>query len=184
MMKYACVRKCTFPLQLASVKHSIRCSDLNWFDVVDENMILGAIPLPKVLPDIMEESLKVKGVISCNEPHETKVTLSVEEWKERGVTNLKFNVADHIGAPTHAEVEQGLELINKVAEEGGRVYVHCKAGKGRSSSLVLCYLISKYGYTVDEALVFLRTKRKQIDLGPNQIGLARSWEQIHRGKIV
>ena len=77
-----------------------------------------------------------------------------------------------------------MELINKVAEEGGRVYVHCKAGKGRSSSLVLCYLISKYGYTVDEALVFLRTKRKQIDLGPNQIGLARSWEQIHRGKIV
>lgn len=57
MMKYACVRKCTFPLQLASVKHSIRCSDLNWFDVVDENMILGAIPLPNVLPDIMEESL-------------------------------------------------------------------------------------------------------------------------------
>ena len=46
----------------------------------------------------------MKGVISCNEPHETKVTLSVEEWKERGVTNLKFNVADHIGAPTHAEV--------------------------------------------------------------------------------
>ena len=47
---------------------------------------------------------------------------------------------------------------------GELTYVHCKAGRGRSTSLVLCYLIKHLGMTPAAALVHVRGKRPQVHL--------------------
>jgi len=42
--------------------------------------------------------------------------------------------------------------------------VHCKAGRGRSTTVVLCYLVKYKGMTPGEALAMVRGKRPQIHL--------------------
>ena len=51
------------------------------------------------------------------------------------------------------------------AEHAGRgelTYVHCKAGRGRSTTLVLCYLIKQAGMTPEEAFAYVRSRRPQV----------------------
>ena len=44
--------------------------------------------------------------------------------------------------------------------------MHCKAGRGRSTSLVLCYLIKHHRMAPPAALEFVRSKRQQVRLSP------------------
>lgn len=53
------------------------------------------------------------------------------------------------------------------AEHTGRgelTYVHCKAGRGRSTTLVLCYLVKARRMAPSAALVLVRGKRPQVHL--------------------
>ncbi len=52
------------------------------------------------------------------------------------------------------------------ARRGELVYVHCKAGRGRSTTLVLCYLVKEFGMTPAAALEMVRAKRHQVRLAP------------------
>ena len=46
------------------------------------------------------------------------------------------------------------------------MYVHCKAGRGRSTSLVLCYLVKHHRMAPSAALEQIRSKRQQVRLSP------------------
>lgn len=48
------------------------------------------------------------------------------------------------------------------------VYVHCKAGRTRSATLVACYLIKRYGLTPEEAVRFMTRRRSQVFLHTKQ----------------
>lgn len=48
------------------------------------------------------------------------------------------------------------------------VYVHCKAGRTRSATLVACYLIERYSLTPEEAVALLIAKRPQVLLHTKQ----------------
>ena len=44
-------------------------------------------------------------------------------------------------APSQEMLIEGVRFINDNISKGGRVYVHCKAGRSRSATLVGCYLM-------------------------------------------
>jgi len=49
-------------------------------------------------------------------------------------------------APSQEILLEGVEFIKKNIVNGGVVYVHCKAGRSRSATLVGCYLMEvKFG---------------------------------------
>ena len=58
-----------------------------------------------------------------------------------GVNNIQFPVVDMFGAPSQEILQQGVEFIKENLTNGGVVYVHCKAGRSRSATLVGCYLM-------------------------------------------
>ena len=57
---------------------------------------------------------------------------------------------DDNGAPALADLVKGVEFISDEIESGGRVYVHCWEGVGRSATMAAAYLVSK-GNTPDNA---------------------------------
>ena len=55
--------------------------------------------------------------------------------------NLHFKVVDMFEAPSQEMLIEGVDFINRKSVDGGVVYVHCKAGRSRSATLVGCYLM-------------------------------------------
>ena len=51
--------------------------------------------------------------------------------------------------------------------------MHCKAGRGRSTTLVICYLIRQMCMSPEEAYEFVRTKRPQVCLAEGQWSAVR-----------
>lgn len=97
---------------------------------------------------IQEEN--ISAVISMNEDHELKAfSPDTHEWKQVGVEFLQLPTRDFIQIPSLDNLVKGVQLIEKhmVIEGSGTaavptsVYVHCKAGRTRSATLVACYLV-------------------------------------------
>ena len=57
------------------------------------------------------------------------------------MTQVQLETVDFNNAPSPEKIEEGLKFIEKIKQEGHSVYVHCKAGRGRSATLVACYLM-------------------------------------------
>lgn len=59
--------------------------------------------------------------------------------------------------PIFKEIDQAVFYSNK------RVLVHCQAGKSRSASLLAAYLINRFSVTTEQALIYLRSKRLNVE---------------------
>jgi len=55
--------------------------------------------------------------------------------------------------------EDSSDHIHDILSKGQKVLVHCFAGKSRSTTIMMSYLIKYKNMTVDEALALIRTKR-------------------------
>jgi len=74
-----------------------------------------------------------------------------DEVRRLGLELLEIPVADY-EAPTLEQVRRALKAIEEACSRGWRVLVHCYAGRGRTGTLLACYLVWKRGLTADEAM--------------------------------
>lgn len=65
----------------------------------------------------------------------------LQEWRAAGVEQLRLSTVDLTGVPSLENLHRGVEFALKYREQGSSVYVHCKAGRSRSATLVAAYLI-------------------------------------------
>lgn len=67
---------------------------------------------------------------------------TIDEWKKLGIEFLQLATKDFVEAPSMANLQLGVELIEKyINQPNSTVYIHCKAGRTRSATLAACYLI-------------------------------------------
>lgn len=72
-----------------------------------------------------------------------------QSWKEAGVEFLQLATTDIFATPCQKKLVEGVTFINKFIKKDdivngistSSVYIHCKAGRTRSATLVGCYLI-------------------------------------------
>jgi atypical dual specificity phosphatase len=143
-----------------------KVSARNWFDRIDSNVILGALPFRTMVKELKEEN--VKGIISMNEDYElTLFSNQKQGWADHGIDFLQLPTRDIFEAPCQNKLKQGVEFIQKF-NGIGTVYVHCKAGRTRSATLVACYLMEHYKWDPKEAVNHMFKCRPHILLGPKQ----------------
>lgn len=74
--------------------------------------------------------------------------INFQAWKQYGVQFLQLSTVDIFETPCQDKLLKGVAFINqfRTGESRGSVYVHCKAGRTRSATLVGCYLmmVSKF----------------------------------------
>lgn len=88
-----------------------------------------------------------------------------QEWRRHNVEFLQLSTTDIFQAPSQEKLQDGVNFINKFrtapsrklgnppgtikeSNQPGTVYVHCKAGRTRSATLVGCYLIIVRLYSI------------------------------------
>ncbi|GAB4851138.1 Dual specificity protein phosphatase 1 [Ancistrocladus abbreviatus] len=62
--------------------------------------------------------------------------------------------------------DECFNFIDEAKETGGGVLVHCFAGKSRSVTVVVAYLMKMHGMSLNEALKYVRSKRPQASPNP------------------
>lgn len=153
-----------YPTLLYNVVRNKMQSEFRWWDRIDEYVLLGAVPFPTDVPRL--KALDVGGVVTLNEPYETLVPTSL--YHDYNIEHLVIPTRDYLFAPSHADISQAVEFIHGNALCGKTSYVHCKAGRGRSTTIVLCYLV-KYKKMVPEAAYeYVKSIRPRVLLAPSQ----------------
>ncbi|XP_044729995.1 phosphatidylglycerophosphatase and protein-tyrosine phosphatase 1 isoform X2 [Chrysoperla carnea] len=138
-----------------------------WYNRIDENVILGALPFPTMTKQLIEEE-NVRGVISMNENYELWLSNNAQKWNEHNVEFLQLATTDIFESPNQEKLKAGVEFINKFVQRNKTldrpetVYVHCKAGRTRSATLVGCYLMKRYGWGPEQAIEHMFHKRPHI----------------------
>lgn len=149
-----------------------RCTSRHWYDRIDETVILGALPFRKFTPQLLENE-NVKGVVSMNEDFELKLWVTTkQEWKDKGIEFLQLRTTDIFETPSQEKLFQGVQFINRFVGSGNSVYIHCKAGRTRSATLVGCYLMQRHYWLPAKAVEVIRSKRPHILLSRKQ------WEAL------
>ncbi|EGO27274.1 hypothetical protein SERLADRAFT_334736, partial [Serpula lacrymans var. lacrymans S7.9] len=86
---------------------------------------------------------------------------------DHGIDHMELYFDDGTN-PTDEIVRTFIDVADRIIDGGGVVAVHCKAGLGRTGTLIGAYLIWKYGFTASEAIAFMRIVRPGSVVGPQQ----------------
>lgn len=125
------------------------------WDWLDDDVLLGGAPSRAELRRLRE--LGIRAIVNlCDE-----FKGHAKELRRHRMTQLRLPAVDHFPVPLDYLL-RGLEFIRTQLESGRRVYVHCKAGQGRSATLAMCYLMARYDLTPLEAYRRIRRIRPHV----------------------
>ena len=102
----------------------------------------------------------ITHVLNCAmEIHDDNLPKNINYLHIKIVDTVKFDILSYI------------DIANKFIEEArkfknGKILIHCKFGISRSAAILIGYLMKYYGYTLKNAVDFIKNKRKKIN--PNQ----------------
>jgi protein-tyrosine phosphatase len=88
------------------------------------------------------------------------------------VRHVRRAIAD-FGCPTHDELRETLDLLDRELAAGRSVYLHCRGGIGRTGLVTACHLVRR-GATAGEALERLRAVGKGPEAA-EQLRLVEGW---------
>eukprot|EP01095_Lingulamoeba_sp_RSL-Kostka_P009086 TRINITY_DN310_c0_g3_i1.p1 TRINITY_DN310_c0_g3~~TRINITY_DN310_c0_g3_i1.p1 ORF type:complete len:274 (-),score=94.90 TRINITY_DN310_c0_g3_i1:145-966(-) len=147
-------------------------SNKHW-DSVTDGIVLGAIPLSKHKDTLVNEE-GITGILTLLESFEIEkgilyAPVQPKEWDAVNVENKWIKTLDY--EPVSPKMlEDGADFIHEhlSKDNNNKIYVHCKAGRGRSTACVITYLCKYKNMKVDEAWKLVKEKRSQINLNTRQ----------------
>ena len=122
----------------------------------------------------------VTAFIDLTEPHELEpyAEILVEEAAARGIRarHVRLSIKDVSVPRAPEQMEVILDTIDAELAGGGKVYVHCWGGVGRTGTVVGCHLV-RSGMTGDEALARVAELFKSMEKYPRRLRSPETAEQ-------
>jgi atypical dual specificity phosphatase len=125
-----------------------------WWSEIEKGLFLGARPLRRDVARLAQ--IGVRGVVNTCEEYCGPVDL----YEQHGIEQLWIPTTD-FQPPSLESIMQGVTFIEKHLSDHGGVYVHCKAGRARSATIVLCWMLKARGMSRSAA------QKKLLQLRPH-----------------
>lgn len=147
-----------------------------WTTQVDDAVLIGGAPFGFMkYPNKLAKQFNVRGVVNMCDEYRGPVSA----YKRLGIEQLHLPTVDHF-EPSVEDLKRAVEFIQKHESQGNRVYVHCRAGHGRSAAAVFAWLLYKEPLAdpidLNEKMCAMRNVRKSLWKQPN-INTFHDWLQ-------
>ncbi|CDS03063.1 hypothetical protein LRAMOSA00465 [Lichtheimia ramosa] len=132
----------------------------SWYNRIDQHVLIGALPTPTHIKQLSSRE-RVVGIINLCAEFPGYHHL----YDELGIQQIRLITSDFT-IPSYDNIEQGVDSILKIIQQEDDqrcVYIHCKAGRGRSAAIAICYLLRVYQLNPSEAQETLLRCRPQVD---------------------
>jgi len=169
---YSIRKKLLFDL---SFIYTVKTGGNEWWTAITDQIILGGIPLKSHADRLIKN--KVTHILTLLEPFELIPglisPLSQKTIERLNIKNQIFVCQDFTGVSAETIHEAVEYLHTAISQVDQKIYVHCKAGRGRSATVVVAYLL-KYGCAGKkfnqfiEAYAFVKNKRPRVNLNVHQ----------------
>ncbi|KAI8139056.1 protein-tyrosine phosphatase-like protein [Fennellomyces sp. T-0311] len=127
-----------------------------WYNRIDRYVLLGALPTPTHIKQLhSRERIKVVVNLCAEFPGYRRL------YDELGIKQIRLPTSDFT-IPHLGDIERGVDDTLSAIQNEGCVYIHCKAGRGRSGVIALCYLLRMYLLSPAEAQEILLRCRPQV----------------------
>lgn len=127
----------------------------NQWDAVDEHVLIGAVPGRRHIRQLRD--IGVTAIVNLCEEFDGHR----DEMAAHGIEQLHLPTLDY-QCPSAEDLLRGLEFLQNKQSRGAKSLVHCKAGRGRSATLALCYVMAMRGCSAADADRYLRTRRPHL----------------------
>jgi protein-tyrosine phosphatase len=138
-------RRGLFNRRFAPAGPTVPQGGLENFGVVDDHILRGAQPSASGIQTLKD--LGVSAVIDLTVPDRIG-ELEKAEVQANGLTYMNLPM-DSLAAPAPQQVAAILSVITNTP---GKVFVHCRAGKDRTGTIVACYRMTQCNWSNEEAL--------------------------------
>jgi atypical dual specificity phosphatase len=128
----------------------------NWWDRIDPHVIVGAYPFSSLVPEMHADG--VRAVVNTCEEYEGPIT----EYQKYDIEQLRVPTTDFTH-PKLEDVQRAVEFTQERVEDGETVYIHCKAGRARSATVAICWLMKYRGMTMEEGQAALLKARPHVN---------------------
>jgi atypical dual specificity phosphatase len=145
----------------------------DWWDEIDESVVMGALPWPRDVPAL--HALGVGAVVNTCEEYAGPQAA----YRRYGILQLRIPTVDFT-PPSLPDVQRAVAFMQEQVAQGRRVYVHCKAGRARSGTVVLCWLIAARGMTPEAAQQLILQRRPHANPRLAQRAVVRAFWEWHQ----
>ena len=94
-----------------------------------------------------------------------------------------ITLADNCLETIIPKIKETKDFIDRCFAAGGKVLVHCNDGMSRSASLVIAYLMQKYGLDFKAALSHVQSRRFCVQPNDGFEQQLREFEPIYRALV-
>lgn len=168
----------------------------HWNEIVD-GLFLGAIPIETQVGSWGNHGKKIrqqcKGknkplglVVSVMEDWELDgyglcglQPVTKNYWESKKVAHQILPLKDFKGDIPLATLKDTVECIDNHHQNSQSVYIHCKAGRGRSFAVVMCYLMDKFKLDMMPALELVLKKRYHVSPSSAQFQLIENYRKLY-----
>lgn len=171
-------------------------SHWNW---ITDRLILGALPvmtqvmgsgnhMSQIRNQLQERNQRLRLVVACLDKEEMNgygvglIEFAQERhWHEHISPAIEYKylpMLDGTAEISMEEVISAVDMLYKVLDvEKCAAYVHCKAGKGRSWMVCMCYLITYGGRSYENASALIRMSRQQVNPSKSQMDFPKDFKK-------
>jgi atypical dual specificity phosphatase len=128
----------------------------NWWDPIDSKVLLGGYPFIRDAQRLYDAG--VRAVVNTCEEYAGPES----EYRRLGIEQFRMPTTDFTH-PKLADVRAAVEFVEDHVRRGDTVYIHCKAGRARSATVAICWLIKYRGMSPQQAQKHLLAARGHVN---------------------